>query len=122
MEELTDLEIKVEVAKIHLGSGSDIHKREHNGFVGYLPSDCVGQLTEFDPLNNDALCFQLMIKHKVELNFSAKFFSQANVPDFENDDEHATLSSVDYWSDGCSHNKAICLVIIEANKSQAKAA
>ena len=70
--------------------------------------------TEYNPLTDDSLCFQLMVKHKVELDFSQGVFTQACVPDFNSDNEEAVLSRVEYWHDDHSHNKAICLAIIEA--------
>lgn len=59
----------------------------------------------YSPLLDDALCFQLMVKHQIKLMYT-------NCP---------AGSGTTYWTDGgcyCSTaNKSICLAIIEANKN-----
>lgn len=104
MIDLTDLEVKVAVAKIHLGSGYDIHKYEDTGFVGYLPVDCVGKLTEFDPFD-DALTWKLMIKYKIKL-------------DWEYDNTWVCFKNgiSKQLSKDKSSNKSVCLAVIELAK------
>lgn len=59
----------------------------------------------YNPLTDDALCFQLMVKYKLEFFPVGEFYhcawSDSNVTTF---DKNA--------------NKAICLAIIEAHKEQ----
>lgn len=110
MAELTDLEIKVEIAKIHLSSDYDIHKREHNGYVGYLPRDCIGKLTEFDPLE-DGLNHRLMIEFKV--HFEADPYYVGRYLAFIRDDQGNLISPK---TSDTSPNRAILLAIIKSHK------
>jgi len=60
--------------------------------------------TSYNPLTDDALCFKLMVKYKVDIN---------------NDEDHnlRTAWYAEYKSiQDENMNKAICLAIIEANK------
>lgn len=112
MDNLTDLEIQVEVAKIHLGSKYDIHKNEGMGTVGYLPVDCIGKLTPFNPLTDDALCFQLLKKYNIDL--ISPYFPN-------NDTKYEAQIFINGIADALSEydenaNKAILLAIIEAHK------
>ena len=67
---------------------------------------------EYNPLTDDALCFQLMVKYNVNLNIQDT--SRKNV-------FHKYIACVDDFGvglDKTSPNKAICLAIIEANKGK----
>lgn len=68
-----------------------------------------------NPLTNDAMSFELMIKHKVNVSHSDSAYSQAVIYAKGTTDEDEPLSSVDFFNDGCSYNRAICIAIIEAN-------
>jgi hypothetical protein len=120
MKELTDMQICKNIAEIEGFTFAGWSEKQ--GKPSVLKDGSKNQGRYYNPLTNDALCFQLMIKYKVKLDYTSNFFSQAIVQDFEGDDEDAVLSSVSYWSDECSHNKAICLAIMEASIKQAKAA
>ncbi|MEC8325881.1 MAG: hypothetical protein VX100_07275 [Pseudomonadota bacterium] len=68
--------------------------------------------TDFNPITNDGDCFELMTSQKVELNFGHKFFTQAVV--FDKGADPDPIAELSYWSDGCSHNRAICEVVAQA--------
>ena len=105
MNELTDLEICKRIAEIE---GECI---EHIGRCVLFISR-----TEdvYNPLTDDALCFQLMVKHDCDLIS----------PYRPNNDTHwecqifteDCADAVSIYDD--SPNKAICLAIIEAHKDQ----
>ena len=99
--ELTNLEIEIAVAKIYLGKEFDIHTTTVTGKCGYLPANCIGKLTIFNPLIDDALCFQLMIKYKVDVEFFTDCVSGY------------IGGSCKGESIGNTTNQAICLAIIE---------
>ena len=96
--ELTDLEICKRIAEIEGISnpscdGSDIYAN-----VG---DDDLPIWGRYNPLTDDALCFQLMVKYKVWTSPSKPFTTtRAGLKIIQN----------------ASVNKAICLAIIEANK------
>ena len=110
MKELTDLEINRKIADIE-----DIHYMEtkysdRDNFLGLVsapdgsgtPPELIG---EYNPLTDDALCFQLMVKYKVKLSH-------------EYDETWICFKSgiCRQLSKDVSPNKAICLAILEANK------
>ena len=70
----------------------------------------------FNPLTDDALCFQLMVKYAIEVKPPLKGVQENTkvawsvfngIDDFDN-----------YYLYNASTNKAICLAIIEAHKVQ----
>ena len=67
-------------------------------------------LREYNPLTDDALCFRLMVKYKVELDF---WSSEAEIYFCPEYDERIPVT-VD-CKDMKKPNKAICLCIIEAH-------
>lgn len=65
---------------------------------------------EYDPLTDDALCFRLMVKHKVNMSWLwDELDGTPHYQAFINEDS----SDMKYSK---SPNKAICLTIIKAHK------
>tara|TARA_R110000764_G_C10804545_1_gene359442 strand:+ start:26 stop:334 length:309 start_codon:yes stop_codon:yes gene_type:complete len=101
MNELTDLQIckniaEIECAKIDVLGGKAILDE----MIGGVRI----RLTEYNPLTDDALCFQLMIKHKLEVwEHNGKWLVGHNLRNTIHNE---------------NPNKAICLAIIEAHKDQ----
>ena len=103
---LTDLEISKRIAEIEGEILSGVG--EHNVYIKCKPS-LVGNV-QFNPLTDDALCFQLMVKYEVNIN---RYYDLASISsDYTNKPD---LSSVSFFTDDASINKAICLAIIEAH-------
>ncbi len=114
MNELTDLEICRRIADIE-----GIHYMEtryvennflalvgENDFTG-TPPEMIG---EYNPLTDDSLCFQLMIKHRVELHYDENCNDKSAIFGAE-----VKMFDMVCW---CSTaNEDICLAIIEANRS-----
>lgn len=115
MDKLSDLEIEIKIADIE---GIQYYETKHetpflailseNDFTG-TPPEMVGK---YNPLTDDALCFQLMVKY--DLDFSSPYRPHG-------DTEYDVESFIDGVSDAIrvsdeNPNKAICLAIIEAHK------
>ena len=106
MSELTDLEICKRIGEIESLNGD--FGTHLNGAHGRRYSD--GSFKYYNPLTDDALCFQLMVKYKIQLKKVtngdgwAASFNRLN---------HSICALFD-----TSPNKAICLAIIEAHKDQ----
>lgn len=95
MKELTDLEICKRIAEIE---GVDAKIMPYSEAVLYAKYDEEGVRAPYNPLTDDALCFQLMVKYGAYLSFNNTVWV-----------EGVQISSN-------TPNKAICLAIIEANK------
>ena len=65
----------------------------------------------YNPLTDDALCFQLMVKYEVNIN---RYYDSVTIDSDYND--KPPIASVSFSTDDVSINKAICLAIIEAYK------
>jgi len=105
---MNDLEICKAIAEIEFGEKSDDWWYSE-GIVSYLTSDLVGffkQAKEYNPLTDNALCFQLMIKYKLSLF----------APEGEQTNWDCII--IDIFTCDENPNKAICLAIIEANKGK----
>ena len=114
MNELTDLQICKRIAEIE---GVPVFD---DGFDLFIPDYEASMSTgydedkEYNPLTDDALCFQLMVKYDCDLIS----------PYRPNNDTHwecqifteDCADAVSIYDD--SPNKAICLAIIEAHKDQ----
>jgi hypothetical protein len=105
---MTDLDICKRIAEIE---GHFLCEEWDCCDEGVLIGKGNGDLKDFNPLTDDALCFKLMVKYRVYCepfmlneNWSCRASSFANTP--ENG----------YTKDN-SLNKAICLAIIGAHKS-----
>ena len=68
-------------------------------------------LTEYNPLTDDALCFQLMVKYMVEIDYDDK---EASI--YKNSDFRFIATATHKYVDNI--NRAICLAIIEAHKEK----
>lgn len=70
--------------------------------------------SEYNPLTDDALCFQLMVKYSIDLthDFSGLWCASMN-PSYTYDEHVENYGIISYDK---NPNKAICLAIIEAHK------
>lgn len=96
MKELTDLEICKKIAKIE-----GVDYSVHTSAVGLAYTDELGEVLWYNPLKNDALCFRLMVKHEVSIDFDCV--------------RDVNISGFGFYGFDSSPNKAICLAIIKAN-------
>ena len=118
MSELTDLEICKRIADIEGKKGHEfmwafVLSENYNEAVNESHSNSYSFSPchyEYNPLTDDALCFQLMVKYKIQLKkvtngdgWSASF----------NRLNHSICTLFN-----TSPNKAICLAIIEAHKDK----
>ena len=71
----------------------------------------------YNPLTDDALCFKLMIKYSIELSPMFEGCWCATVAQAYTFDEQIDYKLCHSWIDE-NPNKAICLVVIEANKGK----
>ena len=109
MSELTDLEICKRIAEIE--NKGDCF----NWFDTFaIRTEMYAEREEYNPLTDDALCFQLMVKYDCDLispyrpNKDTHWECQIFISD--------CADAVSIYDD--SPNKAICLAIIEAHKDQ----
>ena len=79
-----------------------------NDFTG-TPPEMIGK---YDPLNDDALCFQLMVGHGVLRDLCEEGY-RAVMPKWNGTPEYYRITDK-------NPNKAICLAIIEANNETIK--
>ena len=104
---MNDLEICKRIAEIegevYVGGSDNVYVKCQPSLVGNV---------QYNPLTDDALCFQLMIKYRVYCepfmlneNWSCRASSFGNIPG----KGYVKLDSL---------NRAICLAIIEAHKEQ----
>lgn len=101
-EESKKMEICTRIADIE---GIDYFTSE--GVVSY--QNDLGMCREYNPLTDDALCFQLMVRYSVEIEFYPDGTVDARVTDLN-------ISRVRKNITGQNANEAICLAIIEATK------
>ena len=107
MSELTDLEICKRIGEIESLNGD--FGTHLNGAHGRRYID--GSFKYYNPLTDDALCFQLMVKYEVNVDSYLGVTSISS--DYTNKPNIAQVSYMDY-----TINKAICLTIIKAHKGQ----
>ncbi len=111
MTELTDLEICTRIAEIEGFTDISVYSGVDSGGTlmvskfEILTDDGKGfplKIHNYNPLTDDALCFRLMVKHKIDfVNFDTDMYAGVvKAKTFQNR----------------SPNRAICLSIIEANK------
>ncbi len=108
MAKLTDLEIEKRIAKIE-----GIEVSESVMMLGGNPIPTGrGLITDkyivFSPLTDDALCFQLMVKYKIQ------FMPSKFTPRCDGRKQFGAVSD-DLILRSNNPNKAICLAIVEAN-------
>ena len=120
MSELTGLEICKKIAEIEgkefylLESGEDTYPMIKVWSDSVFKDKCIPkrffESHDYNPLTDDALCFQLMVKYKIQLKKVtngdgwAASFNRLN---------HSICTLFN-----TSPNKAICLAIIEAHKDK----
>ena len=115
MSELTDLEICKRIAEIE-NKGDCFNW--FNTFA--IRTEMYAEREEYNPLTDDALCFQLTKKYRVSIDYFEDWQRQGEDKDVLARLEiglgiHA-LGTVDFCKNDDSLNKAICLAIIEAHK------
>ena len=115
MSELTDLQICKKIAEIE-----KLNQVEIRGEV--FVSHGFSCDRKYNPLTDDALCFQLTKKYRVSIDYFEDWQRQGEDKDVLARLEiglgiHA-LGTVDFCKNDDSLNKAICLAIIEAHKDQ----
>ena len=97
---MNDLEICKRIAEIENEHITEVICSDGNWL-------CAEYCEEYNPLTDDALCFKLMVKYKVDvIQFSTKLNARIYA-----DPEDEPISNVT----DKNPNKAICLAIIEAN-------
>lgn len=113
MNELTDLEICKRIAEI-AGYKTSITDNIKGIWASIYKNDCYNW---FNPLTDDALCFQLMIKYDINLTSM-----EPTLKDGSGGYEYTCYRQGAYQNVSAilsiseSPNKAICLAIIEANR------
>jgi len=101
---MDDLDICRRIAKIEgLRVSKDVKPKCGSVYANIYPNDCYGN---YNPLTDNALCFQLMIKYKLSLF----------APEGEQTNWDCII--IDIFTCDENPNKAICLAIIEANKGK----
>ena len=112
---MNDLDICRRIAKIEgLLVSKDVKPKCGSVYANIYPNDCYGN---YNPLTDDALCFQLMIKYSIDLIHELKggeykhhrYVAKRELPRVK----HEIVSP-----DLTSPHRAICLAIIEANKGK----
>ena len=106
---MNDLEICKRIAEIEFDDLIDCYEHEFDGICIDKPMCGMVFREAYNPLTDDALCFQLMVKHEVNVDSYLGVTSISS--DYTNKPNIAQVSYMDY-----TINKAICLTIIEANK------
>ena len=117
MNELTDLEICKRIAEIE-GVKDGIDKAVNKSELALMKYTEVitTSLQEFcdiyNPLTDDALCFRLMVKYEVDIDF------YLDVARIQSDYSDGRPSKGQQSFAGGFINQAICLAIIKANEVQ----
>ena len=111
--ELTDLEICKRIAEIE---GKDIRVLENGRLLvinkGWETSPIYQDFKPYNPLTDNALCFQLMVKYKIILITVHEEYGTGPIVGYN----AFYKSLVDkIYLEELNPNKAICLAIIEAN-------
>ena len=99
---MNDLEICKRINEIE---GLTIKEATHYKRLVNGAGVCIG-FSPHNPLKDDELCFQLMVKHKVDVDFTDDGYTRAW--QYHHINGQDTLNK--------SPNLAICMAIIEANK------
>ena len=93
MNDLDDLSICKRIAEIegYEFESFQVIMRKHGAIYGHV---------DYNPLTDDALCFRLMKKHRIDLEF---------------EDLECPKVRADYCIEDKNPNRAICLAIIEVH-------
>ena len=110
---MNDLEICKRIADIEKIYYIETKYSDGVNFLGLVnepdgcgtPPELIG---EYNPLTDDALCFQLMVKHKITMNWHTAEYKA-----------WVMIKAKSYSVTARTPNKAICLVIVEANNGVA---
>tara|TARA_R110000851_G_scaffold160243_1_gene303449 strand:+ start:280 stop:624 length:345 start_codon:yes stop_codon:yes gene_type:complete len=111
--ELTDLEICKRVAEIN--GDNVLMMQSVLGFNWMIADEGHGGYKPYNPLTDDALCFQSMVKYKITVEFTRYYEHLKSTTTKAYYDDEADNGYGAYIRD-INPNKAICLAIIEANK------
>ena len=119
MKELTEMEICKKIAKIEGHIFAKWSEKQNKPAI--LKEGSTNQGRVYNPLTNDALCFQLMIKHEVIREWEPYDFVGWNYHS-QKDKNPERITERTYFGKGeetpdISPNKAICLAIIKAHKT-----
>ncbi len=106
MNELTDLEICQRIAEIE---GLEISCEWDCGNNGILIGKGDGDLKDYNPLTDDALCFKLMVKHNVSLTYG-DYAVTAEILIEKEDGEHS------FAAQAYCPKRAICVAIIKSKE------
>tara|TARA_R110000782_G_scaffold85221_3_gene165737 strand:+ start:884 stop:1204 length:321 start_codon:yes stop_codon:yes gene_type:complete len=104
MNKLTDLELCKRIAEIE---GINIEVINQKVIIDEMIGSIRVQLTEYNPLTDDAFCFQLMVKYKISVIHHSETDAVYCVLNHERNNFTDVMVST---------NRAICLAIIEAHK------
>lgn len=107
---MDDLEICKRIADIE-GVDIFLHPQSTSPLIQQEGADML-QCKTYNPLTDDALCFKLMIKYKIDFTYA--MFTDGTLHRYE---AVNTITAKGYgFSD--NPNKAICLAIIELHKGK----
>ena len=111
MKELTDLEICKRIAEIE-GKSYWINGTGEGVCINYIEGKRASKVLHYNPLTDDALCFKLMVKYRIAVEFTRYYekFKSITIKAFYDD-----VSYGSYIRD-TSPNRAICLAIIESKE------
>ena len=109
MSELTDLEVCQKIAEINNDDVTLILKSDTEYETWLYCNESGG---EYDPLTDDALCFQLMIKYQIDLNHVMR--SDKTLYGYEA--ANVITPSKGYGFSSSAPHRAICLAIIKLHK------
>lgn len=115
MNNLTDLEVCKRIAEIE---GETVLSEEEWFYPdsGCLISDCDGCSEEYNPLTDKALCFDLLVRHSLNLHREwSGLWSACNVCSYSHDEEPIDFGV--YESDE-NPQRAICLAVIAKHEAE----
>ena len=112
MGDLTNFELCKRIAEIE-GVKAKHGFNNLDGSVAYIAEDdCIPYVTaHYNPLTNKALLFDLMVKHKVDVQHG-KSLSSAKIYD---DPEDNPISEVLFYHEDTGYALPILMCIVEAN-------
>ena len=110
MTELTDLEICKKIAEVE-GLTCELRESLFGNKILYALTESHGGLKSYNPLTDDALCFQLMVKYKIDLVWVSSLLNGDNRVYAKNTRRSNLVNKAPIKD----VNKAICLAIIEAH-------
>ncbi len=110
---MNDLEICKRIAEIEgYKVSTDVRPSCGAAYVNMYPNNCYGN---YNPLTDKALCFDLMVKHNIELTPMSSGCWCASSVDVYTFDGQVDYKLCPSWLDD-NPQKAICLAIIKADE------